>query len=332
MISWLTSLPHCIRLLWLTRQRRCILITRHGGIGDVLCSLPAVEALNRQHPGLPVVFVTSKDYAKMVELSGVVDLVVPNRTRGLSWLQRNWLRPAVQAVLELPDERKPPMPCSRRHLSVEFASQLDVTVAQTHPQFEPAPSDLQKVAALLEHDGLTGKQMIIIHTGPTWPVREWSQQHWEALVSEFQKQGLTPLQIGSSKANAHGVNSPPTSIPGSLDWRDRLSLTELFALIKSASLFIGIDSGPLHLAAIAGSPMIGIFGPVAPECRMPARDNAIGLAAKIPCIACHHDANGPAHWQTGCPQDIECMKALSPVTVLEAALSLLPTAHPSLKP
>jgi ADP-heptose:LPS heptosyltransferase len=108
-----------------------------------------------------------------------------------------------------------------------------------------------------------------------------------------------------------------------LEWRDRLSLAELFALMKSATLFVGIDSGPLHLAAIAAAPMIGIFGPVAQECRMPSCENAIGLSANLPCIACHHDAKGPSHWQTGCPQEIECMKALAPATVVDSALSLL---------
>ena len=59
------------------------------------------------------------------------------------------------------------------------------------------------------------------------------------------------------KVLAACVETPPVTFP--------TSLTQLIALLKRAKLFVGGDTGPLHLAAACGTPIVGIFGPTDPQ-------------------------------------------------------------------
>ena len=96
-------------------------------------------------------------------------------------------------------------------------------------------------------------------------------------------------------------------------------LAELRALVERAALYIGGDSGPLHIAATTRTPIVALFGPTLPERSMPWRDPAIGAiavdAGPLPCRPCH---------QRHCvPGDFRCLTAISPTMVLAAARSLL---------
>ena len=96
-------------------------------------------------------------------------------------------------------------------------------------------------------------------------------------------------------------------------------LAELRALVDRAALYIGGDSGPLHIAATTRTPIVALFGPTLPERSMPWRDPAIGAiavdAGPLPCRPCH---------QRHCvPGDFRCLTAISPTMVVAAAEQLL---------
>ena len=85
------------------------------------------------------------------------------------------------------------------------------------------------------------------------------------------------------------------------------------ALVDRAALYIGGDSGPLHIAATTRTPIVALFGPTLPERSMPWRDPAIGAiavdAGPLPCRPCH---------QRHCvPGDFRCLTAISPTMVVD---------------
>jgi len=94
------------------------------------------------------------------------------------------------------------------------------------------------------------------------------------------------------------------------------------ALIANCDLVISIDSGPVHLAGMVGTPVIGLFGPVDPASRLPPDSSALGLFSEVPCLFCHN-RTPVIHWISGCPNDIACMKKLDTETVFEAVKSML---------
>jgi ADP-heptose:LPS heptosyltransferase len=97
------------------------------------------------------------------------------------------------------------------------------------------------------------------------------------------------------------------------------ALAELRALAARAALYIGGDSGPMHVASTTRVPIVALLGPTLPERSMPWRDPAIPSravdAGPLPCRPCH---------QRHCePGDFRCLTSISPARVLEAARELL---------
>ena len=95
---------------------------------------------------------------------------------------------------------------------------------------------------------------------------------------------------------------------------DQVGVGELQALATRAALYIGGDSGPLHIAATTRTPIVALFGPTLAERSMPWRDprwfaEAID-AGPLPCRPCH---------QRSCqPGDFRCLTSLTPDRVVAA--------------
>ena len=88
------------------------------------------------------------------------------------------------------------------------------------------------------------------------------------------------------------------------------SMRDLAALFSSCSLFIGNDSGAMHVAAAAGLPVIGIFGPTDPDGTAPAAEHFTLLREGVSCSPC---------FLRRCPVDHRCMERISVDSVFAAA-------------
>jgi ADP-heptose:LPS heptosyltransferase len=100
-------------------------------------------------------------------------------------------------------------------------------------------------------------EKIVIHTGASQPVKVWPLERYLHLVHRLRQQGYTvqvlcdPNQLQFWQEQGEAVIAPS-------------SLTQLCGLLDEAAIFIGNDSGPGHLAAVAGTPTFTIFGNQSP--------------------------------------------------------------------
>ncbi len=97
------------------------------------------------------------------------------------------------------------------------------------------------------------------------------------------------------------------------------TLTELMGVFKDAYLTISVDSGAMHLAAWAGTPVIGLFGPETPQLYAPRSKRSKVIWAALPCSPCCTVATEK---HTRC-RDNQCMKRISPSQVIFASRVLL---------
>jgi ADP-heptose:LPS heptosyltransferase len=87
------------------------------------------------------------------------------------------------------------------------------------------------------------------------------------------------------------------------------------AVIRHAELFIGNDSGPLHLAALLGVPVVGLYGPAPPEQTAPYAGRGVFLYRKVSCSPCT---------QTVCTMpENSCMNRITVEEVYDVASGLL---------
>jgi heptosyltransferase-2 len=115
-------------------------------------------------------------------------------------------------------------------------------------------------------------------------------------------------------------SASPAAAPGGCDLVGRTDLPGLVALLRGADLFVGNDSGPMHLAAALGTPTVGIFGSSSPIWTGPRGARATVVA--VEGFRCH-----PCFLRT-CPEPRFCLETITPRRVLAAARSLFPGREP----
>jgi ADP-heptose:LPS heptosyltransferase len=165
-----------------------------------------------------------------------------------------------------------------------------------------APDDDAKAAALLG-DGP------IIALGPTanWDGKIWPPERFIALYQALAPliPGARPAIFGGPGAAEAGRAAPVlAALPDAVNLTGNLTLPEAAACLRRAKIFIGNDSGLMHLAAAAGTPTLGLFG------RSKASEYAPAGARTAIAVAPGPEGEAP-------------MEGLTVDAVLEAACSLL---------
>jgi heptosyltransferase-1 len=121
----------------------------------------------------------------------------------------------------------------------------------------------------------TGENFVLINPGAGWAAKQWPAERYGEVASELAKAGLAPLiNFGpGEKELALAVESASHGAARLIS----CSIAELIALTRRARLFVGGDTGPLHLAAALGVPVIAIFGPTDPARNGPYGTRSIVL-------------------------------------------------------
>lgn len=165
--------------------------------------------------------------------------------------------------------------------------------------------------------------IVVMHVSAGNPFRRWPADHFAAVAAELAVEDPTRrivITSGPSEADAASrvageARRRAGSAAVAIVRCGEVDLSELRALVERAALYIGGDSGPLHIAATTRTPVVALFGPTLPERSMPWRDPAIRDVAvdagPLPCRPCH---------QRHCvPGDFRCLTTITPGAVVDAA-------------
>ena len=119
------------------------------------------------------------------------------------------------------------------------------------------------------------KPLVLLNPGAGWGAKQWPAERYGAVARELARDGYT-LLINHGPGE-EGLAQAVTSTGDGAVRPVSCSLGELIALIRRASLFIGGDTGPLHLAAALQVPVVAIFGPTDPARNGPFGTKSIVL-------------------------------------------------------
>ncbi len=318
----LLALPRLF-FLCVCMRRPILFVRRYSGIGDILCTLPSITALKQRYPKSFVVYETRRGYMSLVRRCPYVDLVIEEKSPLVKLVQRLF-KPKISFCPSLPDERNPPEPRERIHLVEEFGRSFDFKSLPDQPaRLDVSARALRQMGRRLRREKISGKPFVVIHTGPTWKVKEWPEEHWDKLVAGLKaKNQIEVIQIGENRT-PYGEQRESPRATGARNWVGTLTMDQTLALLSMSDLFVGVDSGILHLAGAVDAACIGVFGPTDPVCFLPRNGRATGVTSAVSCLGCHHAPQGPAHWQSGCPNKIRCMSELSMDKILLACNNLL---------
>jgi ADP-heptose:LPS heptosyltransferase len=297
------------------KRRRLVVVERSGGIGDLICMLACLPGLRESHTKAWLAVITPVGCRQLAKASGLCDAASETHSMSHRFLRQVCCPNSYFQPL-LPDERNPPER-SQLRLAEEFARVLGTFAKLDSVRFRIPTRARHRVIQHLRAINPDGRPIVVVHLGPSWPVKEWPKERWSELAEKISLKGSVVIRIGTD-VDSSGRHVPRTSIVNTVDWIGTRSLIDTVALLERADVFIGIDSGPLHIATTLGVPSVGLFGPTDGRLIVHARAESIIVTGTASCLGCHHASPRPLHWRTGCPNDIVCMREITCDQVLDA--------------
>ena len=304
--------------------RRPVIFSRGTGMGDIICTIPAALELRKRHPNSYFIYNCHRDFITIPRVAGIADRITSLGPIGLIGHWYGWLTGGFYHFAHGDDL---PGMIAQEPMVAEFRRQFSLPINDTHPQLTPGPAAVEKVRNLFREKKLDAAPLILIHPGPTWPIKEWPREQWTQLLAALRERGHANVaQLGVGRYMNFGkVAVEP--IPGAVSLVDELSVEECIAAIGRARLFIGVDSGLLHIAAATRTPSVGIWGSTSPQFFYAENVRRDFVVSQVPCQGCYH-RRPRVDWVTGCPNDIICLRTMPVEPVLEACLAkLTPVAN-----
>jgi len=303
-----------------------VLIVKPTAFGDVAQALAVVPALKRSGKVRRLDWVVDEDYSPLVRACPEVDAIIPfpRRQWRRSWPLRAVLRWGAElrrrrydVVLDLQGlarsalmarvarGRRIGLASARegaswayqetvadgaRHAVDRYAAAVArVMGADPGPWLKPLPLPEPVLPAGLEPGGY-----VVLHPYSLWETKLWPWERYAVLGRMLE--GWKMVVIGEGPCF-------PLEVPGLVDLRGRMPLERLLPLLAHASALVGTDSGPAHVAALFGTPVVAVFGATDPERTGPRAPNARiltldGLECR-PCLSRRCRAEQPMACMAG---------------------------------
>lgn len=285
--------------------KKNILVIRPAALGDVIMTTGIVRALKQRYPQAAIDVATNDFYvfsnSPYIRYAGPADR-----------FDRSQYDLVVD--LEMAYELNP-----RMHTIDAYAAKAGIDPATTdlHTELFVQPEH----HAFLAQVGLPEKFVVVHQRHHPWTSRNLPRIFHIDLMNEiFSQTGHAVVQIGSKGDHTFGT------IDGLLyDLTRHLSLHQTAALISRAKAFIGVDGGPMHIAATTNTPIIGLFTSVKSQYREPRNRNApyIGIASDIECYGCVENQPAPVTRYECVRGDDECTNRFSVPDIIEKLKTVL---------
>ena len=173
--------------------------------------------------------------------------------------------------------------------------------------------------AINPQSAIRNPQLILLLPGARWENKRWPAEHFAGLVSLLARKFPAAhfAIIGSGEDQPLGEAVARAAPERCLNLCGATSLPEMIEWIRLGDLLITNDTGPMHVAAALGKPLVALFGPTEPRRTGPYGQLENVLRLDLPCSPC---MKSTCHFEK--PE--ECLRALSPALVFERVQKLLP--------
>ena len=328
-----------------------ILIIKLRYLGDVLLATPVLQALRKAWPQARVTVAVNRGTEAILTHHPCVDeiLVVDRFNWRSQWaLLRDLRRRRFDCVLDLSDSDRSAVLTmasgaptrvgfnwEHRWRGLVYTNIVEAAYGDMHivdydlatleplgiapatgqPSIHLGTKDEAEASRLIDETELAGRLWIMIHPGARYWFKSWAEERFAALIDHLALRGLPSALVGGvgDREKAGRIASlcrrPPIDLVG------RTSVMGLAALMKHATLFIGNDAGPMHMAAALGVPVVGLFGPSDPRVWGPRGACVDVLYKGMDCRGCFHPA---------CERGAEsCMNQITVAEVMQAVDRML---------
>ncbi|MBL8164727.1 MAG: WecB/TagA/CpsF family glycosyltransferase [Anaerolineae bacterium] len=348
-----------------------ILIVQLADIGDLILATPALAALREAHPGAHLALLTTAHAAPVIAGTVLVDEVITFERQAFN-SSRAFFRPAnLRRILALRGGRWGAVVFlhhftlrlgtlkfaliglasgARRRIGLENGNGWFLTERLADEGFgvrhqaqywldlvgllgatatpRRTQVHIEQAASLPDVSG-----SIVIHAGSGGYslARRWDAAQFAAVADALHAETGKPILLVGGKGDDTQAVRDAMRAPV-LDLSGQTTLPQLAGVLSRAALFIGADSGVMHLAAAVGVPVLAIFGPSNPDAWGPWQPGGrVAVVRSAPeCSPCSYVGHSIG-LREGCPART-CMRMVTAAQVVAAARGLLNGEEPHPQP
>lgn len=193
------------------------------------------------------------------------------------------------------------------------------------PRIELFDEEIAAVRELLKRTLPGAAPLLAVHAGASCPSKRWPVERFVETISAVSAaSGCRVLLVGGEEERALSARIAGQCPGPCADLTGQLTLRQLACALKMSDALLTNDSGPGHVAAAVGTPVVTVFGRKLPGLS-PRRWRTLGprdiqLHKDVGCASC------PAHL---CPIQFECLRAIGPDEVAGAVLGVLGSGAPA---
>jgi lipopolysaccharide heptosyltransferase I len=320
-----------------------ILIVRLGALGDVVHAIPAAAAIRAAMPAARIDWLVEAKHRPIVDLVTAVDRVVPLEGRSVrAWVDavRRLRQGRYDIAIDLQGLMKSAVFArASGALRVAGFSIWHLREKGARPFYsetggeEHADHVIQKNLQLLRDVGIEARRVefpladvsscavdavraelgtapfALINPGAAWPNKQWPPARFaEVAVFLRDVRGLPSVVLWGPGEEAL-ADAVVAASQGAARRAPSTAIADLVALARAAALIVSGDTGPLHIAAAAGTPAVAIFGPTDPERNGPWSPDDVTVSRYDRC---------DCHYQRTCQADAWCLERVSVAEVTAA--------------
>jgi lipopolysaccharide heptosyltransferase I len=299
-----------------------ILVVRLGALGDLVHTLPAVAAIRHAHPDAAIEWLVDASHRDLLALVPVISslVVLGDRTVG-GWLKavRELRGRKYDAALDFQGLLKSAalarLSGARRVIGFDRAALREGTAAPFYTEqvevgegqhvieknlklasavgaAHGAPYEFPLAPVHSEASAAIAAQGIdryaLINPGAAWPNKRWPPESFGQIARMLrQKHQLRSVVLWGPGEESIAAAVVAAS-QGAAVQAPRTTLADVVALARRASLFVSGDTGPLHIAAAVGTPVVGLFGPTTARRNGPWNRRDLTISRYDGCD-CHYE-------------------------------------------
>ena len=329
---------------------RHILLIKPSSLGDIVHAMPTCAAIRRAYPKARLTWLVKRAWHGLVERIDGVDRVWPVESTLTGWLSQVPLLRAERfdLVVDLQGlfrsaaigrlsgssllvgfangregspwfySKRVPVPQLEMHAVDRYLLVAEAVGAGESGapefRFRIPKTDHDEVDRLLSRSGVpSGTSWVAMNVSARWPTKRWPAESFAEVADRLRQDGCgAVVMIGGPEERAEVAAVSAMMKTPAIDLTGATTVGLLPALLSKASLLMTNDSGPMHIAAAVGTPVVALFGPTSAVRTGPYGMGHSVLTGKVPCSPC---------FSRTChnTQPLECLRTVLPEQVLAAA-------------
>jgi len=310
-IDWLVSAKHGEILELVPVIDRLLLVNDRGGAGGGESLWSAVRTLRRTAYDVVVDLQGLIKSALLARLSGAPRVVGFSATYARERLARLFYTDAYDAGRGgLYD------PAEQRHVvRINLALLSKLGIEAEAPEFPIADVDSVVARWAIEH---TGGRYALLNPGAAWPNKRWPADRFGRLASELRARHDLASVVLWGPGEESLARTVVDASGGAALLTPKTTIADVVAVARGARVLVSGDTGPTHIGAAVGTPLVAIFGPTRAVRNGPLAARDVTVSRDAVC-QCHHLRR--------CKLDRMCLMDIEVAEVLDAVEKRLVVAH-----